>query len=355
MVDVHGRVGAQALVQEVDELLERAALGLPVLGPEGGEAPVRVDDAEEVLETALRIPERVALHVEEEVARRRLRQEREAGLGRGREQLEVLLAGLACAELERRLVAETQQGAFGLRQSRELGERRDSAGAQLLVLRPPQAGHLREVVALRPHPLAGGLEVTEPAEGDRVRLGLAVLRRERDEAAPEPPVVGAEVLGPKLLALSRAQLDVHVRRSTALDPGELLGVEAELEHVSRLRMPRELRVDGLVRPVGLALEEVGDPAPAVGVEEDALVDDVYALRGWPPRSRGPRAPSRGRASREISVDGAARRRGAGRGRRARAPRPCVLTSSASGFSTDGLVTPPSATRRSSCVRCEQAR
>jgi hypothetical protein len=79
------------------------------------------------------------------------------------------------------------------------------------------------------------------------------------------------------LALAGAELDVHVPRGGALDPRELLGVEAELEHVSRLRVPRELRVDGLVGAVGLAFEEVRDPPPAVRVNEDALVDDVYAL------------------------------------------------------------------------------
>ena len=43
VVDVHGRVGAEALVEEVDELLERAPLGLAVVRPEGGEAAVRVE------------------------------------------------------------------------------------------------------------------------------------------------------------------------------------------------------------------------------------------------------------------------------------------------------------------------
>ena len=58
---------------------------------------------------------------------------------------------------------------------------------------------------------------------------------------------------------------------------ELLGVEAELEDVSRLRGASELRVGGLVGAVRLPLEKVRDPAPPV-VDEDALVDDVDASR-----------------------------------------------------------------------------
>jgi hypothetical protein len=44
-----------------------------------------------------------------------------------------------------------------------------------------------------------------------------------------------------------------------------------LEHVRRIRVSRELRVDSL-GAVGLALEEVSDPTPAVRVDEDALAD-----------------------------------------------------------------------------------
>ena len=58
-----------------------------------------------------------------------------------------------------------------------------------------------------------------------------------------------------------------------LDPLELLGVEAELDDVERLRGAGELRVNGLVRAVGQPLEEVGEPAPGA-VREVGLVDDV---------------------------------------------------------------------------------
>jgi len=66
---------------------------------------------------------------------------------------------------------------------------------------------------------------------------------------------------------------VHALGRAALDAGELLGVVGELEDVLGPRAAGELRVDDLVGAVGKALEEVGDPAPAV-VLEAGLVDDV---------------------------------------------------------------------------------
>ena len=57
-----------------------------------------------------------------------------------------------------------------------------------------------------------------------------------------------------------------------------VAVEAELEDVGRLRVACELGVDRLVGTVGLPFEEVGDPAPATVLGEDALVDDVDAVR-----------------------------------------------------------------------------
>ena len=108
----------------------------------------------------------------------------------------------------------------------------------------------------------------------------SVARRIGDEAL-EPrahaPVVRAELGGPERGLLARAEQDVDPLGLPALQPGELLVVEEELEDVRRLRRARELRVERLVRPVGLPQEEVGDAAPAV-VREDALVDDVDAVR-----------------------------------------------------------------------------
>ena len=68
---------------------------------------------------------------------------------------------------------------------------------------------------------------------------------------------------------------MHPLGHRALDPRDLLGVEAELQDVGGLRVARELRVDDLVAAVRLPLDEVGEPAP-VAVDEARLVDDVGA-------------------------------------------------------------------------------
>ena len=69
---------------------------------------------------------------------------------------------------------------------------------------------------------------------------------------------------------------MHRLGHAPLDPRELLGVEAELEHVLRLGAAGELGVDDLVGAVGEALDEVGEPAPGA-VGERGLVDDVGAV------------------------------------------------------------------------------
>ena len=86
MVDVQVGVLGEARVDEVDELLEGVPLGVVVVRVQRREVAVDVEDPPEVLERAVRVPERVALEVEEEVARRGLGEEREAGVGLLREQ-----------------------------------------------------------------------------------------------------------------------------------------------------------------------------------------------------------------------------------------------------------------------------
>ena len=82
VVDVHVRERAPALADEVDELLERAPLTVAVVAPRTARYvtdSVRLppEHAEQELEPRGRVEERVALHVEEHVARRRRRQEPE--------------------------------------------------------------------------------------------------------------------------------------------------------------------------------------------------------------------------------------------------------------------------------------
>ena len=126
-----------------------------------------------------------------------------------------------------------------------------------------------------PPRLAPSQEIAPPAERDGKRIDVDPGVDRRHEPLPHPPVVRHEVVDAEALALLRPEHDVHPLRHGALNPPDLLGIEAELKHVTRLRMPRELRVDHLVPPVSLPLHEVGKPTPAT-VDETGLVDHVGA-------------------------------------------------------------------------------
>ena len=110
MVDVHARVSGAARDDPVDELLERDPLAVAVSPPHR-----LVDDlarvvaeavAEEVLEPARGLVERVALHVEPDVARVGLGQQAEAAiLLVGQELVEIAVLA-AAAQLQLGLVAD---------------------------------------------------------------------------------------------------------------------------------------------------------------------------------------------------------------------------------------------------------
>ena len=67
-------------------------------------AVTNLGEPEQILEAALRLPKRVTLNVEEQVARRGLRQEAEAALGLWLERLPDMLTAEPMMQLERRLV-----------------------------------------------------------------------------------------------------------------------------------------------------------------------------------------------------------------------------------------------------------
>ena len=143
-------------------------------------------------------------------------------------------------------------------------------------MEPSEPGDGDEVVVVHELLPAEVPEVADPAvvTGPGVGLDAAVPVERGEEPLPRAPEEGAELGRPERLPLARPQLDVHVLGQPALDPPELLGVEAELEEVERLGRARELRVHGLVCAVGLLLlEEVGEAAPGA-VREVRLVDDV---------------------------------------------------------------------------------
>src|SRR5215211_3416983 len=138
------------------------------------------------------------------------------------------------------------------------------------------------MVVVDPLLLAAREEVADRAVVDRQRVRRRLRRDELEEPRPRAPEVGVEVSRPERLALPRPEHEVHLGGFGALEARDLRAVEAELQQVRRLRPPRELRVGDLVAPVAErgrrvdALEEVGEPAPPVGRDQDALVDHLGA-------------------------------------------------------------------------------
>ena len=167
---------------------------------------------------------------------------------------------------------EARDGGLGRRVA-ELGERRDPGRAEPDDLVAADVGDARQVVALVPPGLAEREEVADPAVVDGPGLGRPRVADGVEEALANAPVVGEEVEHAVALGLAGAERDVHPLGQPPLDAPDLLGVEAELEHVRRLPVPRELGVVGLVGAVGPADDEVGEPAP-LAVEEGGLVDDL---------------------------------------------------------------------------------
>ena len=359
---VVGRVGEPG-VDEVDELREHAPLLVAVVRPERAEARPAVaelGDAEEVLEPTLGLPERIALDVEEEVAARGPGQEREAAVGLGRERLPAVELREPVLELERRLLAELLErdagqprhvgAGFG---GSELGKRRDPGAGEPRDLVAPDPGDPDEVVAPVLPRLAELAEVADAAVVARVRLGLARVLDGVEEAVADAPVVGEEVVGAVALAHAGAELDVEPLRHAPDDAAHLLGVEAELEHVRRLPVPRELRVDDFVGAVPLADDEVREPAP-VAVDEAGLVDDVGAgaerLLGLARRTL-PVPVGVG----ELDLDDVTPLVAEPLEVAGSYSSPSRLIRSPCGSSGRGRPSPPRATWSSSCVRCSQAR
>ena len=338
MVDVQPGVPAAALDEPVDEPLEDRPLAVAVARPERLVAHlagvVAVAVAEEELEPARGLVERVPLEVEPDVAGVGRGQEPEAALLLVVEELVEVRARDAAAELELGLVAhllealgpQAVRAAVAVRRERaELRERVDPVGEQPLGPAAAHPGDEHEVVVGLEPRAAEVPEVADPAVPARPGVGRVLARERGEEPLPHAPVVRLELGGAEALALAAPVLDVDVLDRRALQPLDLLGVEEELEQVRRLGRARELRVDGLVGAVGQALEEVGEPAPApVGADEVRLVDDLGGARadrllGEPAGDVGRRSPRpRSRACGRSS----ARRPRAARGRQPRARRPC---------------------------------
>jgi hypothetical protein len=182
--------------------------------------------------------------------------------------------------------------------AREPLERRDPGDSEPVDPGPPHPGHEAEVVVLRPLPRAAREPVADGAVRDRERVRGRRLSDPVEEPPPDAPEVGVEVAHAVGDALARPEHDVHPLGEPPLNTPDLLGVERELEQVSRLARARELRVGDLVRPVREPLDQVGDPAPAA-VLEGGLVDD---LRARPNRRLGLGSVARSRDLASLRAD-----------------------------------------------------
>jgi hypothetical protein len=204
VVHVHAGIPGEALVDEVHEPLEQPALLDPVVGPHRLVAPVRAvaeDEAEQEMEAPRRLPERIALDVEDHVSDRQPRQQGKPAARVARDGMPVEVARAPPSELERRLIAKRLQGKVGhplharlRRRRREGGERRQAGAAQELHLRAADVRHEREMVLRLPAGRAHSAELAERAVVDRVRLGDPGRGDDRLEPGAHAPVVRREVV-----------------------------------------------------------------------------------------------------------------------------------------------------------------
>ena len=346
VVHVQGRVGVQAPDHEVDRLLEGGLLrgegdeAVGVEAPEGmelrrrrprtaGRPPRvalrggRVEDAEQVVDPVVE-RERIALEVEEQVVRRRLREDQESSVGDERprprllvdgplrvEQLPEHLAAVLALDLDPGLLAHPGQRGIpaavepGPQRELERGEAAARADRPRRHVRRPlleraalparDPGDEAQVVIGPPAIAAGRPPAAHVAMGDGVRVGVrgrvgrcagTPLVGRGQEVCLHAAVVGHEVVDAEHDGLAYAPAEGHVEPLwlPALDPGQLVDVRADLDDGRRLDVPGELGVGHLVMPgaegavrlpgrVIDAEEEVRVTAPGA-VEEGRLVDDV---------------------------------------------------------------------------------
>ena len=346
VVHVHGRVRVEAADHEVHGLLEGGLLrgegdeAVGVEAPEGmegrrrrlpaGRRPPRVsfrgsriEDAEQVVDPVVE-GERITLEVEEQIVRRRLRENEEPAVGHERprsralvdgplrvEQLPEHRAAVLALDLDpgllpharqRRIATAVEPGPQrelerGEAAARANGPRREVHGPLLeraaLPARDP--GDEAQVVVGAAAIAAGRPPAAHVAMRDGVRVG--VQRRVGRQA--DSPLVGrsqevrlhAAVVGHVVvdaehdgLAGAPAERDVKALGLPALDAGQLVDVRADLDDGRRLDVPGELGVGHLVVPgtegavrlpwrVIDAKQEVRVTAPGP-IEERRLVDDV---------------------------------------------------------------------------------
>ncbi len=288
VIDVHLRVALGARDGVVDERFECAALlGVrvrPVRVIRRRAVRVRRHPAEEVFAAVL-ARERIALEVEEHVFRRRLGQSRETEPVLYRQQLvhrprlipaRELDRGLVDGALERGLGASPHVERTVLAERAEPLKRRHSALFDDATLHPRDPRDEGQVIVAAPPGVARRPPDARLAlvDGLGVVSRADVLVRARDgrlELRLDPPEVrriGVEAIGlDRVLGVRRD--DVKGRGCATLRVLEQRRVERELEDRRAARLHRELRVDGLVRPVSQGARS-GD------LEQDVRLPDPTA-------------------------------------------------------------------------------
>src|ERR1700694_1681673 len=227
MKDVQIGFAAQPAYDKIDELLEGAPLLSPVVGPEGmvnGLSGHDLRDTEQVLEAAVS-GEGIALHIEEEVGRRRRRKETKAkSRPDRRKELEGGPARLALKHLKAGLLAEPHERVpahclHGLGR-RQRGQSCHSANAgchELASLATRHVRHQRKMVVVAPALQADLIPSADAAVLD----GIGIYGNRATEGCLlktqlDAPVVGRVVLKPEPLLSHGSEYDVDCIRLDAL-------------------------------------------------------------------------------------------------------------------------------------------
>ena len=252
----------------------------------------------------LRAPERVSFEVEEDVAVVRFGQQFEAVtvdrvLGRRHEFIDRRCLGmLARRDLQYRLSAQPLSALlvqFRHRGSsmRQFHERAYAVTLEGVALRGPDVGDVDERVLVAPLRVTDRIELAVVTVRTGFGRGVAdlVLVEQRRQLVTEATPVGAELFDAQRLGDARTEPEVHLTRGRPRQRLQRVGVEAELQHVSRLAFDaRQLGVHRLVGAVAVRVidadQEVGDASDAV-VDEWHLVDDVVTVVHRIADARGP--------------------------------------------------------------------
>jgi hypothetical protein len=237
MIDVHIGVLLAALHDEVDERFERRALFAEIAGPERAILALFAEvHAEEVLEAALGRVERIALHVEVDVAligRRELGEAAflfvlqefvEVAFFRA---LPVLECRLRAQRRERRLDHSERPLLVG--RSAERADRRDAGRGEPIDLTRAHPGDEAQIV-VRFAPVFAVLRPTaDQAMWNFGGIGFRYMTRACQKLRLLMAIVRRVVVDPKVRFEARTEHEVAVDRHRSLQPGDVFAVVAELQ------------------------------------------------------------------------------------------------------------------------------